>query len=265
MFPFVNDDIQIPSPSQAIYNPIQKKSSSPNRFSTTGLPVFTTSPLWKLMSDGISIARSGVSNNTMKKGEKLKLKKIGFCLRDHFLLPFLSPLTLKVQMLLSKLHPVEDLQLNIKPTSKSLLASLPSQESVTCMSVSDDGLVLAVGTSRGRMCMFSFREDVLKEKGTKDIGGGGGEEMGGGGEDSNLNIISQNTHCGKCNTKFGITTRRHRCKECGHSFCSSCLSHKIYNPSLGIVKVPDRVCDNCYRVCYKYLTSNSFNFFFLFR
>ncbi|XP_039285147.1 zinc finger FYVE domain-containing protein 21 isoform X2 [Nilaparvata lugens] len=52
------------------------------------------------------------------------------------------------------------------------------------------------------------------------------------------------THCTKCSTKFGFTTRRHHCRRCGQIYCSSCCDEKLEIPRMCFID-PVRVCLNC--------------------
>lgn len=54
------------------------------------------------------------------------------------------------------------------------------------------------------------------------------------------------TQCKSCNKDFGLTRRKHHCRQCGEIFCKNCSDHSIEIPnderSMGKV----RVCDKCY-------------------
>jgi hypothetical protein len=207
------------------------------------------------------------------KDEVLGKDGIGPCLRDQFLLSYISPLTAKAQSLLSDSHLQEELQqfnVNFPLTLSNAISSsatpVPSSpistslhiivESVTYLKLSDDNLVLAVGTSRGRVCLFSLREDGFKERVSKDVAVGGEDNIG---EDGSFatgitsispNYTGQQSHCSKCGTKFGLTTRRYRCRVCSRLFCNTCSIHKIFVPAAGVVKSMERVCDHCYQVYF---------------
>jgi len=51
--------------------------------------------------------------------------------------------------------------------------------------------------------------------------------------------------CMNCNTKFGLTIRKHHCRRCGDIFCHKCISFKL--PIKGLQESEDgsRVCEQC--------------------
>lgn len=53
--------------------------------------------------------------------------------------------------------------------------------------------------------------------------------------------------CQECNTKFGLTMRKHHCRHCGRLLCSKCASKEIPILKYGLNK-PVRVCGICFEV-----------------
>lgn len=51
--------------------------------------------------------------------------------------------------------------------------------------------------------------------------------------------------CQACKASFGLITRRHHCRNCGKSFCSSHASKYISLPHFGL-NSDERVCSQCY-------------------
>lgn len=51
--------------------------------------------------------------------------------------------------------------------------------------------------------------------------------------------------CTKCKVRFGLTERRHHCRNCGHVFCSRCSRYESEIMQLRIRR-PVRVCQDCY-------------------
>jgi len=51
--------------------------------------------------------------------------------------------------------------------------------------------------------------------------------------------------CKICEKEFGLSRRKHHCRNCGHIFCFSCSDNKMKLPSSA---KPMRVCDDCYLV-----------------
>eukprot|EP00029_Vermamoeba_vermiformis_P007421 TRINITY_DN3210_c0_g1_i1.p1 TRINITY_DN3210_c0_g1~~TRINITY_DN3210_c0_g1_i1.p1 ORF type:complete len:553 (+),score=91.08 TRINITY_DN3210_c0_g1_i1:62-1720(+) len=51
-------------------------------------------------------------------------------------------------------------------------------------------------------------------------------------------------NCAQCESKFGLVTRRHHCRNCGKVFCSKCCKDKMPLPQLGYNK-PVLVCVGC--------------------
>lgn len=52
-------------------------------------------------------------------------------------------------------------------------------------------------------------------------------------------------NCRKCNTSFGMLTRKHHCRACGRTFCQPCSSKSTPLPQFNISESV-RVCDQCY-------------------
>eukprot|EP01087_Luapelamoeba_hula_P023178 TRINITY_DN8474_c0_g1_i2.p1 TRINITY_DN8474_c0_g1~~TRINITY_DN8474_c0_g1_i2.p1 ORF type:complete len:765 (-),score=214.20 TRINITY_DN8474_c0_g1_i2:72-2318(-) len=52
--------------------------------------------------------------------------------------------------------------------------------------------------------------------------------------------------CMRCQTKFGLTKRKHHCRNCGGIFCGTCAKTKMIIPGRGEKKV--RVCENCWKL-----------------
>jgi hypothetical protein len=52
-------------------------------------------------------------------------------------------------------------------------------------------------------------------------------------------------NCRKCNTSFGMITRKHHCRNCGRTFCQNCSSKNTPLPHYNITESV-RVCDACY-------------------
>jgi len=57
--------------------------------------------------------------------------------------------------------------------------------------------------------------------------------------------------CTKCQKKFGLLTRKHHCRNCGHVFCSKCNSRECKIPNLGYVEHTVSVCDGCWDLASK--------------
>eukprot|EP00730_Choanoeca_flexa_P018286 TRINITY_DN8884_c0_g1_i1.p2 TRINITY_DN8884_c0_g1~~TRINITY_DN8884_c0_g1_i1.p2 ORF type:complete len:124 (+),score=25.09 TRINITY_DN8884_c0_g1_i1:3140-3511(+) len=55
---------------------------------------------------------------------------------------------------------------------------------------------------------------------------------------------SEVSNCQGCNKGFGLTTRRHHCRNCGQVYCNDCSGRKAKLPSY---KSPVRVCDACFK------------------
>ncbi|CAL4126110.1 unnamed protein product, partial [Meganyctiphanes norvegica] len=51
------------------------------------------------------------------------------------------------------------------------------------------------------------------------------------------------TNCMRCEKEFGISRRRHHCRNCGNIFCSACSDNTMPLPSSAR---PVRVCDTCH-------------------
>eukprot|EP01114_Cavostelium_apophysatum_P020893 TRINITY_DN7136_c0_g1_i2.p1 TRINITY_DN7136_c0_g1~~TRINITY_DN7136_c0_g1_i2.p1 ORF type:complete len:537 (+),score=125.57 TRINITY_DN7136_c0_g1_i2:56-1666(+) len=51
-------------------------------------------------------------------------------------------------------------------------------------------------------------------------------------------------YCSKCDTEFGLFTRRHHCRKCGGIFCDNCTRFRMVLDSYD--KEPVRVCQACY-------------------
>mmetsp|Transcript_16719 Transcript_16719/g.24978 ORF Transcript_16719/g.24978 Transcript_16719/m.24978 type:complete len:1181 (+) Transcript_16719:58-3600(+) len=52
-------------------------------------------------------------------------------------------------------------------------------------------------------------------------------------------------NCEKCNKKFGMFTRKHHCRFCGHIFCSKCTKTKMDLPEEMGYDGPQKVCEAC--------------------
>lgn len=60
--------------------------------------------------------------------------------------------------------------------------------------------------------------------------------------------FEENDHCYYCSKDFGkVWSRRHHCRNCGRSICSSCHGkEQLALPHFGITE-PQRVCITCYK------------------
>lgn len=54
------------------------------------------------------------------------------------------------------------------------------------------------------------------------------------------------THCKACTRDFGLTRRKHHCRNCGDIFCKNCSSHSIALPNDERMMGKVRVCEKCY-------------------
>ncbi|CAK9295990.1 unnamed protein product [Gordionus sp. m RMFG-2023] len=61
---------------------------------------------------------------------------------------------------------------------------------------------------------------------------------------------TESDYCNECNTKFGITMRKHHCRHCGRILCTKCSDKTMPISKYNLTK-PVRVCS----VCYDVLTS----------
>ena len=50
-------------------------------------------------------------------------------------------------------------------------------------------------------------------------------------------------NCSSCIKQFGITVRKHHCRQCGGVFCADCTENTANVPSF---KKPQRVCEICF-------------------
>lgn len=63
---------------------------------------------------------------------------------------------------------------------------------------------------------------------------------------------STTSHCRGCGTGFGLFTRKHHCRACGHIFCSNCSSHtrnvrnRLSSTGRRDGTATVRVCDRCH-------------------
>lgn len=58
---------------------------------------------------------------------------------------------------------------------------------------------------------------------------------------------SKDSICKECHCKFTLLTRRHHCRNCGHSFCFEHSTRKLLLPELGYTE-RQRVCDECFEM-----------------
>lgn len=66
----------------------------------------------------------------------------------------------------------------------------------------------------------------------------------------------KSTRCRKCKTSFTLYVRRHHCRACGGSFCSTHVPHKLEMPYLGHF-TPVLTCETCYRTLLRSRESSS--------
>jgi hypothetical protein len=52
-------------------------------------------------------------------------------------------------------------------------------------------------------------------------------------------------NCAKCDSGFGLFVRKHHCRNCGQTFCSTCSSKSASLPHFNIAELV-RVCDACF-------------------
>lgn len=87
----------------------------------------------------------------------------------------------------------------------------------------------------------------LKEKQTShDTSLGSATDMTGSGVWAPDKLSSK---CRSCNREFGITRRKHHCRNCGEIFCHNCSEQMAPLPNAqGQLGKPVRVCDGCWEI-----------------
>lgn len=72
------------------------------------------------------------------------------------------------------------------------------------------------------------------------------------------------THCFGCQTQFGLTVRKHHCRECGKIFCHSCTKRKIaYTPESKACEERYREKNKCVcRPCHSKIAEAQFDLLF---
>lgn len=56
------------------------------------------------------------------------------------------------------------------------------------------------------------------------------------------------TQCKACSKEFGLTRRKHHCRQCGEIFCKNCSEHSVVLPNDERLVGKVRVCDKCYEL-----------------
>lgn len=107
--------------------------------------------------------------------------------------------------------------------------------------------VLGLGTQRAADWATEVKNCIaaLKRRRSTAFGGAGEIEDGDGPVAAVWEPDSATKNCQRCNTAFGLLTRRHHCRNCGAVVCGSCSNHKFRLEHIDD-RALQRVCFQCY-------------------